>query len=125
MLHLLCDSILYTFTVNVAIRCVSRISTLSSRSIQWKDLLVRIETPPALRAVGVSIRTYRSFHWMNTSDKVDILYLHTCDHLQSGYSYLTLTYISRFTDFVFAGTCPKPHYAVTIHPKIYNVCKNA
>ena len=36
---------------------------------------MRIETPPALRAVGVSIRTCRSFYWMNTSDKVDILYI--------------------------------------------------
>ena len=64
-----------TLTVNVAIRCVSWISTLSSMFIQQKDLSVRIETPPALRAVGVSIRTCRSFYWMNTSDKVDILYI--------------------------------------------------
>ena len=42
---------------------------------EQKDLLVRIETPPALRAVGVPIRTCRSFYSMNTSDKVDILYL--------------------------------------------------
>ena len=75
MLYLICDFILYTLPVKVAIRCVSRISTLSSMFIQYKDLLVRIETPPALRAVGVSIRTCRSFYWMNTSDKVDILYV--------------------------------------------------
>ena len=72
MLHLICDSILHTFTANVAIRCVSRISTLSTMF----TLLVRIETPPALGAVSVSIRTCRSFHWMNNSDKVDILYIH-------------------------------------------------
>ena len=53
------------------------LSTVSSLFIQWNDLHVRIQTTPALRAVGVLIRTCRSFPWMNTSDKVGILYVMT------------------------------------------------
>ena len=45
-----------------------RISTLSEVFIQWKDLHVRIETPTARSAGGVSIRTSR----MDTEDKVVI-----------------------------------------------------
>ena len=53
-----------------------RISTLSEVFIQWKDLHVRIETPTARSAGGVSIRTSRSFYWMNIEDKVDIRLTH-------------------------------------------------
>ena len=53
-----------------------RISTLSEVFIQWKDLHVRIETPTARSAGGVSIRTSRSFHWMDIEDKVDIRLTH-------------------------------------------------
>ena len=35
------------------------------------------EKYPAFRAVGVPIRMCRSFHWMNTSDKVNILNVYT------------------------------------------------
>ena len=38
-------------------------------------------------AGGVSIRTSRSFYWMNTSDKVDILYVNIWS---SGTSYITI-----------------------------------
>ena len=56
--------------------CKYRISTLSEVFIQWKDLHVRIETPTARSAGGVSIRTSRFFHWMNIEDKVDIRLTH-------------------------------------------------
>ena len=53
-----------------------RISTLSEVFIQQKDLQWRIETPTARSAGGVSIRTSRSFYWMNIEDKVDIRLTH-------------------------------------------------
>ena len=56
-----------TFTVNVAIRCVSRISTLSSMFIQY---------------------------WMNTSDKVDILYVNTVCTLKKDGKHNLLTIFS-------------------------------
>ena len=81
MLHLVSDSILYAGTVSFVIRCVSRIPALSSMFIQLTNPHMRIETPPALLAVGALIRTYRSFYWMNTSNKVDNLYIMTIAEL--------------------------------------------
>ena len=88
MLHLICDSILSMYCQCCYSVCKPDIDLVrdvhpverparADRDADRaeKDLLVRIETPSALRAVGVLIRTCRSFYWMNIADKVDILYI--------------------------------------------------
>ena len=49
-----------TCTVNVVFRCVSRISTLSSMFIQWKDLHVRIDLVLDVHPVERPARAYRN-----------------------------------------------------------------
>ena len=80
---------------------------------------VRIETPTARSAGGVSIRTSRFFHWMNIEDKVDIRLTHRIAvtvNVGRMESQIRLTYLQgrffiEFSCLLFSIKCEVLHKA--------------